>query len=186
MKIKGSYYQNIHQSLIDDCKRGSSEAQFEIYALYYKAMYNTSLRIVGNEAEAEDIMQEAFFKAFDKIGSYRNEVSFGAWLKRIVVNASIDNLKKKRAKLVSLDEAHGISHADETADIEPESVEQLKAALEMLPEGYKLVLNLNYLEGYSHEEIASMLGITASTSRSQLTRAKHKLIDIINTLKSKR
>ncbi|HPX05732.1 MAG TPA: sigma-70 family RNA polymerase sigma factor [Tenuifilaceae bacterium] len=186
MKIKGSYYQNIHQALIDDCKRGSSEAQFEIYKLYYKSMYNTSLRIVANEAEAEDIMQEAFFKAFDKISSYRNEVSFGAWLKRIVVNASIDSLKKKRAMLVPLDEAHGIGSTDETNDIEPESVEQLKAALEKLPEGYKLVLNLNYIEGYSHEEIASMLGITASTSRSQLTRAKQKLIDVMKTLKSKR
>ncbi len=82
----GSNYQNIHQGLIDACRHGDAKAQFEIYKLYYKAMYNSCFRILNNTQEAEDVMQEAFLSAFDKINSYKGEVSFGAWLKRIVVN----------------------------------------------------------------------------------------------------
>ncbi len=180
MKVEGSY-PNIHQALVDLCKRGDSKAQFEIYKLYYKAMYNTCLRIVGDAIEAEDIMQESFFKAFDKINTYRNEVSFGAWLKRIVVNASLDFLKKKKMLLTPIDEAYGLkddsTEADET--FTPESVEMLKRAIEKLPEGYRLVINLFLIEGYTHDEVAEMLGISSSTSRSQLARAKQRLIEIL-------
>jgi RNA polymerase sigma factor (sigma-70 family) len=177
---ENNFYKNIHQDLIDRCRKGDSRAQFEVYRLYYKAMYNASLRIIGDEHEAEDIMQESFFKAFDKISTYRNEVSFGAWLRRIVVNTSIDALKKRRLSFIPIDEAYGIK-ADtmEDSDFSIETVEQLKDAIEKLPEGYKLVLTLHLIEEYEHDEIASMLGITASTSRSQLARAKQKLIEII-------
>jgi RNA polymerase sigma factor (sigma-70 family) len=179
---ENSFYKNIHQGLIDQCREGDSKAQFEIYQLYYKAMYNASLRIVGDEQEAEDIMQESFFKAFDKISSYRNEVSFGAWLRRIVVNTSIDALKKRRLTFKPIEEAYGII-SDETDETPytAENIEQLKNAIEKLPEGYKLVLTLHIIEEYDHEEIANMLGITASTSRSQLARAKQKLIEIIKS-----
>lgn len=178
MRAKGKY-PNIHQALIDLCKRGDSKAQFEIYKLYYKAMYNASLRIVGDATEAEDIMQEAFFKAFDKIGTYSNEVSFGAWLKRIVVNASLDFVKKRKLELTPIDEVYDVR--DEAGDDEfvPESVEQVKMAIDQLPEGYKIIVNLNLIEGYSHDEVAEMLGITASTSRSQLARAKQRLLAIL-------
>jgi RNA polymerase sigma factor (sigma-70 family) len=173
-------YKNIHQNLIDRCREGESKAQFEIYKLYYKAMYNASLRIVEDEQEAEDIMQESFFKAFDKISTYKNEVSFGAWLRRIVVNTSIDTLKKRRLVFIPIDEALGIkSETDEESDYSLETIEQLKDAIEKLPDGYKLVLTLHLIEEYDHDEIANMLGITASTSRSQLARAKQKLIEII-------
>jgi RNA polymerase sigma factor (sigma-70 family) len=177
---EGSYFTNIHQKLIDRCRSGDSKAQFEIYRLYYKAMYNTSLRILGDAGEAEDIMQESFFKAFDKISTYRNEVSFGAWLRRIVVNASIDALKKRRLTYMPIEEAYGIkSEETEEADFAAESIDLVKDAIDKLPEGYKLVLTLYIIEEYDHEEIANMLGITASTSRSQLARAKQKLIEII-------
>jgi RNA polymerase sigma-70 factor (ECF subfamily) len=179
-------YQNIHQHLIDGCKRGESRAQFDIYQLYYKAMYNTCLRLVGNETEAEDLMQESFFKAFDKIGSYRNEVSFGAWLKRIVVNSSLDFLKKKKLNLIPIDRAYDLSDDDSVGDqIFPESVEQIKRAIALLPQGYKVIVNLVMVEGYSHDEVAVMLGITASTSRSQLARAKRKLMEMLNELQNK-
>jgi RNA polymerase sigma-70 factor (ECF subfamily) len=184
MKEENSY-KNIHQHFIDGCKAGDSKAQFEIYKLYYKAMYNTSLRIVGNEQEAEDIMQESFFKAFDKIATYKNEVSFGAWLRRIVVNTSIDALKKKRISLISIEEAHGVdTSSDEETEFEVETIEMLKNAIEQLPEGYKLVLNLHLIEELDHDEIAATLGIAASTSRSQLARAKQKLIEIIKRNKN--
>lgn len=182
-----NFYKNIHQELIDRCRAGDSKAQFEIYRLYYKAMYNTSLRIVGDVQEAEDIMQESFFKAFDKISTYKNEVSFGAWLRKIVVNTSIDALKKRRLSFTPIEGAMGIeSETPEESDFSIETVEQLKDAIEKLPEGYKLVLTLHILEEYEHDEIATMLGITASTSRSQLARAKQKLIEIIkNNTKAK-
>jgi len=178
--VEGKYL-NVHQQLIDLCKRGDSKAQFEIYKLYYKAMYNTCLRIVEDATEAEDIMQEAFFKAFDKINTYRNEVSFGAWLKRIVVNTSLDYLKKVKLALTTIDDAHGLKD-DGEEDIgvfTPEMVEKLKKAIDKLPEGYKLVVNLFYIEGFSHDEVAEMLGITSSTSRSQLARAKQRLIELM-------
>ena len=182
MSAKGGYL-NIHQALIDLCRRGDSKAQFDIYRLYYKAMYNTSLRIVGDVTEAEDIMQEAFFRAFDRINTYRNEVSFGAWLKRIVVNASLDFVKKKRLELKSIEEVHGLKEeAIDEDDFVPESVEQVRRAIELLPEGYKLVVNLVLVEGYSHDEVGEMLGISASTSRSQLSRAKQKLVEILKKL----
>lgn len=183
MKEENSY-KNIHQHFIDGCKVGDSKAQFEIYRLYYKAMYNTSLRVVGNEQEAEDIMQESFFKAFDKISTYKNEVSFGAWLRRIVINASIDSLKKKRITLIPIEEAYGIdTESSDDSEFSIENIELLKSSIEKLPEGYKLVLNLHLIEELDHDEIASTLGITASTSRSQLARAKQRLFEIIKSSK---
>lgn len=177
-----NFYKNIHQDLINQCRAGDSNAQFEIYRLYYKAMYNASLRIVGDEQEAEDIMQESFFKAFDKISTYKNEVSFGAWLRRIVVNSSIDALKKHRLSFMPIEEAYNVkAELVEESDYNAETLELLKDAIEKLPEGYRLVLTLHLIEEYEHEEIANMLGITASTSRSQLARAKQKLIEIIKS-----
>lgn len=173
-------FQNINQHLIEGCKRGDSRSQFEIYEQYHKAMYNTCLRLVSNPTEAEDILQESFFKAFDKIGTYRNEVSFGAWLKRIVVNASLDFLKKKKLNLIQIETAYGIHESGtEPDDIEPETLEQLMKAIEALPHGYRVIVNLVLVEGYSHDEVGAMLGITASTSRSQLARAKQKLMDAL-------
>ena len=184
MKVEGKYV-NVHQALINRCREGDSLAQFEIYKLYYKAMYNTCLRIVNDTSEAEDIMQESFFKAFEKIGTYKNEVSFGAWLKRIVVNSSLDFLKKKRLLSVPIDEVIGLQNQQEESsdDFVPESVEQLREAIQKLPDGYKLIINLVLVEGYSHDEVANMLSISASTSRSQLARAKKRLIELLNTKK---
>jgi RNA polymerase sigma-70 factor (ECF subfamily) len=140
---------------------------------------------VGNTVEAEDIMQESFFKAFDKINTYRNEVSFGAWLKRIVVNSSLDFVKKKRLLLTPIDEAYGVAASQdvEESTFSPESVEALRNAIAKLPEGYRLVITLFYIEGYSHDEIAEMLGITSSTSRSQLVRAKNRLGELLKPKK---
>lgn len=146
------------------------------------AMYNTCLRVVGNPTEAEDIMQESFFKAFDKIGTYRNEVSFGSWLKRIVINGSLDFLKKKKLNLTPIDTAYGLSEVDaHVSDFEPETVEQVMKAIEQLPQGYRVILSLVLVEGYSHDEVGAMLGINPSTSRSQLARAKQKLIEILKS-----
>jgi RNA polymerase sigma-70 factor (ECF subfamily) len=101
-------FRNIHQDLVDGCRTGDQKSQFKIYKLYYKAMYNTSLRIVNDTMEAEDIMQESFLSAFEKIDSYSGTVSFGAWLKRIVINRSLDALSRRKAIFEDIERHMGI------------------------------------------------------------------------------
>ena len=174
-------FRNIHQDLIDGCKTGDQKAQFQIYKLYYKAMYNTSLRIVNDTMEAEDIMQESFLSAFEKIDTYSGTVSFGAWLKKIVINRSLDILNRRKAVFEDIETHAGIrdESGEETAKQEELDIriEEVKEAIENLPDGYRVILSLYLLEGYDHDEIAEILGITSSTSRSQLSRAKQKLIN---------
>jgi len=173
-------FRNLHQDLLDGCKTGDQKAQFQIYKLYYKAMYNTSLRIVNNSMEAEDIMQESFLSAFEKIDTYSGTVSFGAWLKKIVINRSLDALGKKKAVFEDIESHFGIMDNSPEESVRNEEidakVEEVKEAIERLPDGYRVILSLYLLEGYDHDEIAEILKISSSTSRSQLSRAKQKLI----------
>jgi len=172
----------VHQELIELCRRGDQKAQFEIYRLYHVAMYNTALRIVGDPDDAEDVMQEAFLKAFTKIRTYRGQVSFGAWLKKIVVNKSLDFLRLKKIQL-SLDEVGEVEEiVDEPVDVTnvAPKVDQVRKAISALPEGYRIVLTLILLEGYDHEEVAGILSISNATSRTQYHRAKKKLLELIN------
>jgi RNA polymerase sigma factor (sigma-70 family) len=173
-------FKNIHQDLIEGCKSGDQKAQFQIYKLYYKAMYNTSLRIVNDTMEAEDIMQESFLSAFEKIDTYSGMVSFGAWLKKIVINRSLDSLNRKKAIFEDIDTHIGIkdNSSEDMAHKEEIDVrvEEVKQAIEKLPDGYRIILSLYLLEGYDHDEIGEILSITSSTSRSQLSRAKQKLV----------
>ncbi|HLN19751.1 MAG TPA: sigma-70 family RNA polymerase sigma factor [Bacteroidales bacterium] len=173
-------FRNLHQDLLDGCKTGDQKAQFQIYKLYYKAMFNTSLRIVNDTMEAEDIMQESFLTAFEKIDTYSGTVSFGAWLKKIVINRSLDALSKRKAVFEDIESHTGIrdDSGDETARNEEMDikVEEIREAIENLPDGYRIILSLYLLEGYDHDEIAEILSISSSTSRSQLSRAKQKLI----------
>ncbi len=170
-------YKNIHGDLIELCKLRNSKAQFKIYQLYYKAMFNTSLWILKNENDAEEIMQNSFLSAFDKIDSYKGEVSFGAWLKKIVVNNSINYLRKKRIEFTEINDNHDYQE-DHSDDFIPD-IDVVKKAINLLPEGYRVVLCLYLLEGYDHDEISNILGVSSSTSRSQFLRAKRKLISII-------
>ncbi len=173
-------FRNIHQDLINGCKSGDQKAQFQIYKLYYKAMYNTSLRIVKDTMEAEDIMQEAFLSAFEKIDTYSGNVSFGAWLKKIVINRSLDSLNRQKAIFEDLDAHHELNLPEkEEEDSSKEldmKVEEVKEAINKLPDGYRIILSLYLLEGYDHDEIGEILDISSSTSRSQLSRAKQKLM----------
>ncbi|HNY02264.1 MAG TPA: sigma-70 family RNA polymerase sigma factor [Bacteroidales bacterium] len=174
-------YIHIHQDLINACRTGDRDAQFRIYKLYYKAMYNTSLRIVNDTAEAEDIMQEAFLEAFRHLSSYSGEGSFGSWLKRIVINRSLDCLRKKR-DTVSLDEVDAdipdTSEQGRDEDLQLQ-VAEVKRAIAMLPDDYRVVLNLFLLEGYDHEEIAQVLNISNQLSRTRYSRARQKLLGLL-------
>jgi RNA polymerase sigma-70 factor (ECF subfamily) len=146
-------------------------------------MYNTALRIVSHAPDAEDILQEAFTDAFTQLEHLESRAAFGAWLKRIVVLKSISFLKKKRLVFLDLaDSAAG--SADENPVDEDDivlTVERIKQKMQALPDGYRTVLSLYLLEGYDHEEIAEILGITHSTVRTQYSRAKQKLLQSLKT-----
>jgi RNA polymerase sigma-70 factor (ECF subfamily) len=174
--------------LINQCRKGDRKAQSEIYRLYYKAMYNTCLRLVSFPAEAEDIMQEAFLSAFRKIDTYKGNVSFGAWLKRIVINKSIDALRQRKFRFETLDHVKPDEVPELTSDNDDDMklpaelmVKQIKEAIQELSDGYRLVITLALIEGFDHEEIAQILSISKSSSRSQLTRARKRLMEILKS-----
>ena len=141
-KLKSEAYSPKHGKLIEACKRGDQKAQFELYRLYNTAMFNITLRIVRDPDDAEDVMQEAFLKAFIKLKTYRGEVSFGAWLKRIVINKALDFLRLKKEQF-SLEDSREVGNLmdDEEDNSEREyQAEAIKKAIYRLPEGYRIVL----------------------------------------------
>lgn len=141
-------------------------------------MYSICLRILNDDMEAEDVMQECFLKAFSKIDTYRGEVSFGAWLKRIVINRSLDYLKKRKLKFEEISEKT-TEIADYQMEIKDVDLNTIKNAIQNLPDGYRVVLSLYLIEGYDHEEISQILGISNSNSRTQYLRAKNKLKELL-------
>jgi len=172
---------NIHQDLIARCRMGDRDAHYKLYKLYSRAMYNVGYRITGNQDDAEDVLQEAFISAFRNLDSYRGDAAFGAWLKRIVVNKAINSLSKKKHESIPEDDQWDV--AEENVPVEYGNgltVERVKQTIEQLPDGYRSVLSLYLLEGYDHQEIAEIMGITESTSKSQLNRAKGKLRELLS------
>lgn len=162
--------------------QGSRAAQFELYKLYAKAMYNVALRILNYEEEAEDVLQEAFLDAFTRIVDFRQETTFGLWLKQIVINKSINYLRKRKMEFVGTDEISELPDEDSFDDSEMKlQAEEIRQAITQLPDGYRVVLSLYLLEGYDHEEIAHILKISENTSRTQYMRAKNKLKSILET-----
>ncbi|MFT2007410.1 RNA polymerase sigma factor [Pontibacter sp. 13R65] len=173
-------YQDVNTPVIERCKAGDNRAQYELYKLYAKAMFNVSMRITNDYAEAEDALQEAFISAFKNMHTYKAEASFGSWLKKIVVNAAINTIRKRREEVVPLDERIVGEVADEVHEDETVwQVEKVRRAIQHLPDGYRVVLSLYLLEGYDHAEIGEILGITESTSKSQYSRARKKLLEIM-------
>jgi RNA polymerase sigma factor (sigma-70 family) len=172
---------HVHQDLINACQKRDPRAQFEIYRLYYKAMYNTSLRIVNHSAEAEDIMQESFLDAFQNIDDFKGKSSFGTWLKRIVVNNSLDALKRNSALSFVEEYDHDIPEEtfNDYADDIDYQVEEIRLAISRMPNDARVVLSLYLLEGYDHEEISQILNISNSTSRIKYFRARKKLLEIL-------
>ena len=147
-------------------------------------MYNIGMRMLGAKEDAEDIVQDSFVEAFKNLERFKFESTFGAWLKRIVINRCINQLKLKRIPVTSLD-SHEFHLTEDESDHENYSnveIIKVKRAIEKLPRGYKQIINLYLLEGYDHNEIGEILEISTSTSKSQYHRAKRKLIDIIDTI----
>jgi len=177
-------YQEIHRELIELSKAGNSKAQHQLYQLYVKAMFNICCRIMRNREEAEDILQESFTEAFLKLDTFRYESSFGVWLKRIVVNHCINELKRRKANLFFTDvipESKSTYTDDNDFETVTMKVNEVIKAMTTLPDGYRVIFSLYLLEGYDHTEIAQILGISESTSKSQFSRAKQKLKEILKT-----
>ncbi len=147
-------------------------------------MYGVAMRFLGNPDDAEDVVQESFIKAFQRIEQFKGEVTFGAWLKRIVVNRSIDFLKSKHRQRADLDEQmlHVAEEENDWTIEEGPSVEQVKLAIEELPEKYRYVVQLFLVEGYDHGEISEILDISETASRTRLLRGKTQLKETLKNM----
>jgi len=170
----------LQSRLIAECRQNNQKAQLQLYDMYCKAMYNTAYNFVKDEAIAEDMTQEGFIKAFQKIDSFNEKVSFGAWLKRIVINQCLDWLKKRKLNLVSIDTQEIQIANEENWEVDDSiTMECINESINKLPEKYKVILKLFLLEGYDHQEIAQILKISEVSSRSQLFRGKNKLKELL-------
>ena len=171
---------DIHKNIIERSKHGNARAQYELYNQYAKAMLNTCYRMMNNRENAEDMLQESFSEAFRKLDTFRYESTFGAWLKRIVVNRCINEIKRKKADLQFFDDMSqfGKTTIEEEANIEMD-VKSIKMAMQELPNGSRMIFSLYLLEGYDHREIAQILDVSESNSKSQYMRAKRKVKEIL-------
>ncbi len=170
------------KELIRQCKKGSPKAQKLLYDRYSMGMYRLCLRYVRDEFEAEDIMIKGFVKVFRHISNFeqRNNVSIGAWVKKIMVNDSLAYLRKRNNfNMVASSHAEDIAEVD-LSPLAQLSEEDLYALIDRLPDGYRTVFTLYVIEGYDHKAIAEQLHISIGTSKSQLSKAKAVLRDLIN------
>lgn len=166
--------------IVEECKANNRKAQLKLYKQYCDGMFCVAMRFLKNEVDAEDVTQESFIKAFQKIDQFKGDVTFGAWLKRIVINKSIDFLKSKRQRMVELDESFMIVTEDDDWTIESGiNLEEVKIAIESLPEKYKYVVMMFLMEGFDHNEISEVLGLTSSNCRTRLLRGKGLLKELL-------
>ena len=172
---------DINAKLIERARQGDQQAMYRLYKMHVQAMYNTSIRIVVNQFDAEDIIQESFLSAFKSLDSFKGESTFGVWLKRIVTNKSLNVLRQKKQSFADLDNLHLAYEDSEEEDFPEITPEVIHEAIKTLPEKARVVLNLFLLEGYMHKEIAEMLEISESTSKSQYQRARKLLQEKIRT-----
>lgn len=177
---------NVHtDDLLKSCLRGDRAAQMELYNQYYKAMYNTAVRIVKDPMEAEDIMQESFLSAFTKLHTFKGEVTFGAWLKRIVVNNSIYHYRKQLKKnevgldgmMYKVEDNDGVAGDHESTE---RMAQKVLETMKTLKDNYRVSLTLHLIEGYDYEEVASIMGISYANCRTTISRAKESLRKKLN------
>nr|WP_246865781.1 RNA polymerase sigma factor [Croceivirga thetidis] len=169
--------------LIELCKANNRKAQMQLYRKYCDGMFCVAMRFLKNQDDAEDVLQESFIKAFQRLEQFSGQVTFGAWLKRIVVNGCIDFLKSKHQRTIELDEGYMHVSEDEDWQVETEvHLDEVKKSIESLPEKYKYVVQLFLIEGYDHAEISEILNISETASRTRLLRGKGMLKELLKEL----
>lgn len=170
----------IATDIIDSCKKGDRRAQNQLYSQYCDAMYNKCLRMLKNQADAEDVLQQSFVDVFRKLDQYRMEAAIGAWIKRIVINNCLTFLRKKNPIDDWDDNYDAVEESSMDRSEDPAyTVESIKRAMELLPDGYRVILSLYLFEGLDHIEISEYMNISVSTSKTQYHRAKKKLLALI-------
>lgn len=173
-------YTDVNSAVIERCKKGERAAFHELYNLYAKSMLNVSARILNNTEEAEEVIQDSFLKVFENIQHYNKNYSFGVWLKKIVINRSLDLLKKRRVLFVAIeDESLFLKDENDYTEEIVYDINTVKTCIKELPDGYRTIFSLFLFEKYSHKEIAELLNISEGTSKSQYNRAKKKLVELV-------
>ncbi|CEN34490.1 RNA polymerase sigma factor [Capnocytophaga cynodegmi] len=179
---------NPTQILIEVCRQNDPKAQLGLYRQYAKAMYNTAFRMFQQQDKAEDAVQEAFIKVFQKLDEFRGENNFGSWLKRIVINEALMMIRQEK-QIRYLEETF-IDPIDDNEQekwsFQEEEVKILLYALSLLPEKLRVILNLSLIEGFDNEEICEILHISDGNCRTTLSRAKKSLRETIEKLKNER
>lgn len=175
----------IHQDIVAESIKGNNKARHQLYQLYSRAMFNLCFRMMNNREDAEDMLQEAFVQAFRKLDTFRNESGFGSWLKTITINTCINALNKRKPELAYFDEMQRFETPEEEPEDSLYTTEQVIDAMNQLPEGGRIIFSLYLLEGYDHREIAQILNISESTSKTQYMRAKRKVIEIMKQTKTR-
>ena len=173
---------DIHRELVEESLLGSIKAQHRLYKLYAGAMFYTCNHMMHSREEAEDMLQEAFSEAFLTLHRFRFESTFGTWLKRIVVNKCINEIKRKKTDLKFSDDMGHYENVNREEDQDSTTsfqLDQVKEAMNELPEGGRLIFQLYLLEGYDHREIAQILDVSESNSKSQYMRAKNKIRELL-------
>jgi RNA polymerase sigma-70 factor (ECF subfamily) len=174
-------YNELHRELIDRCKDGDIKAQYSLYKLFSKRIYNVAMRFMNNKMDADEIVQDTFIIAFKKMNRFEGKGAFGQWLKRIAINNCISILRKRKIHFEDIEKVNiAVDVPDEVEeDLSPEIVHK---AIRELPEKARTILNLYALEGYKHKEIGDILNITESTSKTQYRRAKLILLDKLKSV----
>ena len=166
--------------LISLCKKKDRNAFNHLFNQYNRLLMGISIRYCNDVAEAEDVLQESFIKIFHQIQTYQSKGSFEGWLKRIVVNTAINHFKSKKVRIDGGGNSEDFDAIDNAFDIENEMHgNELLEIINQIPEGYKVIFNMNVIEGYTHKEIAKELNISEGTSKSQLSKAKSLLRKIL-------
>jgi RNA polymerase sigma factor (sigma-70 family) len=174
------------KELIKGCLKNDPKAQEELYRLYSGKMYGVCLRYSKNHMEAEDVLQEGFIKVFLQLKNFRNEGSLEGWIRRTIINTAINFYRKniKTNKDVDIDKIE-LANIDNESVLDKLSTQELLDTIKELPDGYRIIFNLNVIEGYTHKEIGDMLNLSENTSKSQLSRARQvlqkKIEKLVNT-----
>lgn len=172
-----------YKAILHQCRKWDRRAQLEFYMMFYKSVYNSCYRILGNPQEAEETMQESFLTVFRKPDLFREEaLAMEKTLRRIAINKSIDIYRKRKIEFVELSDKY--DSTDDSGEEEQQSeirIEAVQQMMKLLPEGYRMVLSLHLIEEMDYTEIAGQLQLSASTVRSQYVRARQKLQQLIKT-----